>query len=62
MLQGKRLVVYNPLPWKRSGIIENPWEKGNSFYVKDIEASGYVSYSQNDLKELEITKDEAICI
>lgn len=56
-VQGKRLVVYNPLPWKRSGIVENPWEKGSSFYVKEIEASGYVSYSENDLKKLTITKD-----
>lgn len=54
---GKRLVVYNPLPWKRSAIIENPWEKGKSFYVKEIEASGYVSYAQNDLKELTLTSD-----
>lgn len=55
---GKRLVVYNPLPWKRSGIVENPWKKGKTFYIKDIEASGYVSYSQSDLKEFEITKEE----
>lgn len=55
---GNRLVVYNPLPWKRSGIVENPWEKGKTFYVKDIEASGYVSFSQKDLKELTITNDE----
>ncbi|SMC78535.1 glycoside hydrolase family 38 N-terminal domain-containing protein [Pedobacter nyackensis] len=55
---GKRLVVYNPLPWKRSGIVENPWEKGKSFYVKEIEASGYATYTQNDLKELTTTNDE----
>lgn len=55
---GKRLLVYNPLPWKRSGIVENPWEKGKSFYVKEIDGSSYVSYSQNDLKELTITSDE----
>ena len=50
-IAGKRLVVYNPLPWKRSGIIENPWEKGAYFYVKEIEPSGYIAYSPDDLKE-----------
>ncbi|MDB5132974.1 MAG: hypothetical protein JWR02_2723 [Mucilaginibacter sp.] len=57
-IAGERVVVYNPLPWKRSGIVENPWEKGKSFYVKEIAPSGYVTYSQNDLKESTITNDE----
>ena len=57
-VEGKRLVVYNPLPWKRSGIVENPWEKGKSFYVKEIKPSGYVTYSQDDIKESTITTDE----
>jgi len=53
----KRLVVYNPLPWKRSGIVENPWEKGSYFYVNEIAPSGYVTYSQNEIKESAITTD-----
>ncbi|ETZ24835.1 hypothetical protein [Pedobacter sp. V48] len=55
---GKRLVVYNPLPWKRSGIVENPWKKGSYFYVKEIAPSGYVAYNQDDLKEATITNDQ----
>jgi hypothetical protein len=55
---GKRLVVYNPLPWKRSGIVANPWKKGEIFYAKDIAPSGYATYAQNDLKELAVTNDE----
>ena len=55
---GKRLVVYNPLPWKRSGIVENPWKKGSYFYVNEIAPSGYVTYSQNDIKESAITTDQ----
>jgi len=55
---GKRLVIYNPLPWKRSGIVANPWKKGTTFYVKEIAPSGYVTYSQNDIKESTITNDE----
>ena len=55
---GKRLVVYNPLPWKRSGMVENPWQKGKFFYVKEIAPSGYVTYSQDDLKESVVANDE----
>ncbi|WPU92200.1 DUF5054 domain-containing protein [Mucilaginibacter sabulilitoris] len=57
--QGKRMVVYNPLPWKRSGMIENPWEKGKYFYVNEVAASGYTSFAFNELKEGIITTDEA---
>ncbi|OQP63893.1 hypothetical protein A3860_23465 [Niastella vici] len=57
-IKGKRLVVYNPLPWKRSGIIENPWEKGSYFFVKDVAASGYSSYTIDELKAPDITHDE----
>ncbi|GAO44063.1 hypothetical protein [Flavihumibacter petaseus] len=46
---GKRVVVYNPLPWKRSGMIENPWEKGKFFYVKDVAPSGYSTFSFEEL-------------
>ncbi|WP_316834199.1 hypothetical protein [Pedobacter nutrimenti] len=56
-VSGKRLVVYNPLPWKRSGIVENPWNKGSYFYIKEIAPSGYVSYSEKDLKESVLTND-----
>lgn len=54
---GKRLIVYNPLPWKRSGMVENPWEKGTSFYAKEIPAGGYVTYAPGDLKASTITND-----
>jgi alpha-mannosidase len=55
---GRRFVVYNPLPWKRSGMVENPWQKGRYCYVKDIPPSGYVSYSPDELSEQSVTKDE----
>lgn len=56
---GRRVVIYNPLPWKRSGMIENPWEKGKYFYVKDVAASGYVTVSASELAEGKVTKDES---
>jgi len=59
---GKRVVVYNPLPWKRSGMIENPWEKGKYFYVKEIAASGYRTFSESELTEGNVTVDESPAI
>jgi alpha-mannosidase len=55
---GQRVVVYNPLPWKRSGIIENPWKKGSYFFVKDVPPSGYAAYTPDELSEQSITRDE----
>jgi hypothetical protein len=56
--KGKRVVVYNPLPWKRSGMIENPWQKGKYFFVKEVAASGYRTYSFDELNEGSVTSDE----
>lgn len=55
---GKRIVIYNPLPWARSGMIENPSEKGSYCYIKDVPPSGYVSYSEDELKAQSATIDE----
>jgi alpha-mannosidase len=38
---GPRVVVYNPLPWPRSGIVEID---GSSFFAKDIPALGYRTF------------------
>lgn len=57
-ITGKRVVVYNPLPWKRSGMVENPWKKGQYLFIKEIAPSGYVSFAQNGLEELPRTYDE----
>jgi hypothetical protein len=40
--EGSRVVVYNPLPWPRSGIVEID---GTSFFAKDIPALGYRTFS-----------------
>ncbi|MCC7523842.1 MAG: hypothetical protein IT250_03410 [Chitinophagaceae bacterium] len=56
--KGKRVVVYNPLPWKRSGMIENPLEKGTFFYAEDIAPSGYSTYAADTLKQGSISSDE----
>jgi len=38
---GSRVVVYNPLPWPRSGMVEID---GTSFFAKDIPALGYRTF------------------
>ncbi|MCD6392560.1 MAG: hypothetical protein J7M40_03540, partial [Planctomycetes bacterium] len=46
----KSMVVYNALPWKRSGLVDVPGQKGKQIFVKDIPASGYkvVSIKESD--------------
>ncbi len=38
---GPRLVVYNGLPWARSGNVEIPGQSGKFIYVEDVPANGY---------------------
>lgn len=38
------VVVYNGLPWQRSGLIEVPHEPGRYFFAKDVPAGGYRTY------------------
>ncbi|MGL5563391.1 MAG: hypothetical protein ACRDCN_12340, partial [Tannerellaceae bacterium] len=44
---GDRFVVWNPLPWMRSAVVN---VEGQLFEVKDIPACGYKTYRLNDLK------------
>ncbi len=39
--EGKRIVVYNSLPWKRDALVEIPGGKGEKLLVKNIPACGY---------------------
>jgi alpha-mannosidase len=39
--EGSRVVVYNPLPWQRSGIVDID---GASFHAKDVPALGYRTF------------------
>ncbi|WP_436491539.1 hypothetical protein [Chitinophaga sp. ARDCPP14] len=57
-IAGKRFVVYNPLSWKRSGMVEVPWEKGKTIFVKDVPAGGYVVISEKELKNETTSSDE----
>jgi len=41
---GPRLVVYNALPWTRSGIVEIPGRPGESFLAENIPACGYRTF------------------
>jgi len=42
---GPRLVVYNSLPWTRSGLVEVPGRPGQLFPVEDIPACGYRTFA-----------------
>jgi hypothetical protein len=46
---GPRLVVYNGLPWPRSGLVE---VGGKSFYARNIPANGYKTFSTDSGERL----------
>jgi alpha-mannosidase len=43
-LDSPRVVVYNGLPWKRSGLVEIPQQPGRFLFAKDVPAGGYRTY------------------
>ncbi len=45
---GKRMVVFNPLPWKRNALVEIPNSGGKQILVNDIPACGYKTYQLPD--------------
>jgi hypothetical protein len=47
---GKRVVVYNALPWKRSGIVEIPGQPGQCFFADSVPAGGYTTYQPDQSK------------
>lgn len=56
-IAGKRFVVYNPLSWKRSGMVEVPWQKGRYIFVKEVPANGYITISEKDIKNEKLSSD-----
>ena len=57
-ISGKRFVVYNPLPWKRSGTVEIPGINRQTVFVKDIPANGYITISEKGLKKETVSADQ----
>jgi len=54
-VEGKRMVVFNPLPWKRDALVEIPETNGKQFLAKEIPACGYKTYSIPDPDNEKIT-------
>jgi len=48
--EGKRYVVYNPLPWSRSAWVE-VGDEHKVIYAKNIPADGYKTFTEKDLVE-----------
>lgn len=42
--EGERLVVFNALPWKRSGLVEIPGQSGRFLFASDVPAGGYRTF------------------
>jgi alpha-mannosidase len=41
---GKKMLIYNALPWKRSGVVEVAGEPGKFIFAKQVPANGYRIY------------------
>ena len=52
---GNSMVVYNALPWKRSGLVDIPGQNGGQMFVKDIPACGYKTVSLDVYNETEFS-------
>ncbi len=50
---GERILVYNPLPWNRSGMVEIPDSTGRYFYAENIPANGYKTFPLKNIKSPE---------
>ncbi|NQV33446.1 MAG: hypothetical protein HQ515_12205, partial [Phycisphaeraceae bacterium] len=53
---GPGVIVYNPLPWERSGIVE---ANGKKMYVKDVPPCGYKTVPLESGKTIESPTDSA---
>lgn len=49
-VKGDRVVVYNPLPWRRDAIVEIPDSGGKTFVADNLPACGYNTYPLISLK------------
>jgi len=47
-MEGKRMVVYNPLPWKRDALVEIPVNRDKKILVRNIPSCGYKTISLKD--------------
>jgi len=57
---GPRIVVYNPLPWTRSGIVEIPGSPGQFLRADNVPACGYRTFPIPEEIPCETTKDETL--
>ncbi len=56
---GARIVVYNGLPWVRSGMVEIPGQSGKCIFVEDVPANGYKTISAANLPTTGTPREQA---
>jgi alpha-mannosidase len=55
-VDGKRIVIFNPLPYSRDAIVEIPGHEGQKFLAKNLPPGGYKTWKLNEV--LNKTKSE----
>jgi hypothetical protein len=43
-VEGERIVIYNPLPWRRKALVDIPNSNGKQFLAEDLPACGYRTF------------------
>jgi alpha-mannosidase len=57
---GPRIVVYNALPWKRSGVVEIPEQPGCFLTAQDVPACGYRTFSVPETVNRKTARDDTV--
>ena len=55
--EGERVVVFNPLPWKRSGLVE---VDGHCYFAKEVPAGGYLTLQEAPAHDETPSADAAV--
>lgn len=54
---GDRVVVFNPLPWQRSGVVDIPGQPGATLFAEDVPPNGYKTFRASKIRSPERSKD-----
>ncbi len=57
--KGRRVVVWNGLPWARSGLVEVPGQSGRFIYADNVPPSGYRTFSLPEKADAETAERSA---
>lgn len=61
-VDGPRVVVFNPLPWPRTGLVDIKDQKEGPFVAKDVPPTGYRTFKAKDVRKARHTSGSRLKI